>query len=293
MFKRIKKNGFTLIELVVVIAVLGILAGIAIPRFMEAQAAAKGAKILANLRALDSAAGIYIMQKGKIPTITELISGDSKLITVAEGYHEGTFRIVNNSGVAKDYEDQGDYGIDATTGRAYLNLAKNTVDYYLGTGGSKGTVGEYMPAIIQALQAAGAIGTDIDSTAVEGDNVFTTAFLTELAKAGLSMEALGATSWRYTRNGVLSWTATDISNLTPGVDSVVTMSYRTKAPYANQYSVWVNQLERKTGENTGGKYVVISNSSRKEVAGSQALTAEQKKNQATVQAIYEQALQGN
>lgn len=290
MFKKLKRNGFTLIELVVVIAVLGILAGIAIPRFMEAQASARGAKILANLRALDSAAGIYMMQNGKIPTIAELVEGDSKLITVAEGYYEGTFRIVKNNGMAQEYDHQGAYGIDTTTGRAYLKSTTNTVDYYLGAGGSKGTVGDYMPEILAAMKAAGVIGQDMDSTALEGDNTFTTAFLTELAKAGLSMDALGATSWRYTKDGVLSWTTEDIASLTPGTDSVVTMSYRTTGNWAGLYSVWVSQLETKTG--TQGKYVIISNANRKEVAASAALTQEQKKDQATVQAIYEQAGQG-
>ena len=53
------KKGFTLIELVVVIAILGILAGIAIPRFMNSRASAQGAKLLADLRALDSAITVY------------------------------------------------------------------------------------------------------------------------------------------------------------------------------------------------------------------------------------------
>ena len=53
------QHGFTLIELVVVIAILGILAGIAIPRFMDAQATARGSKILADMRTLESALTMY------------------------------------------------------------------------------------------------------------------------------------------------------------------------------------------------------------------------------------------
>ena len=45
-------SGFTLIELVIVIAILGILAGIAIPRFMDAAATARGAKMLADMRTI-------------------------------------------------------------------------------------------------------------------------------------------------------------------------------------------------------------------------------------------------
>jgi prepilin-type N-terminal cleavage/methylation domain-containing protein len=56
-----KSKGFTLVELVVVIAILGILAGIAIPRFMDAQAAARGSKIVADMRMLESALNVYMV----------------------------------------------------------------------------------------------------------------------------------------------------------------------------------------------------------------------------------------
>ena len=64
------KKGFTLVELVVVIAILGILAGIAIPRFMDATASAKGSKIVADLRTIDSAVSMYYAKTGNYPDLT-------------------------------------------------------------------------------------------------------------------------------------------------------------------------------------------------------------------------------
>jgi len=64
------KKGFTLVELVVVIAILGILAGIAIPRFMDATASARGAKIVADMRTLESASTMYYVKKGSYTDIS-------------------------------------------------------------------------------------------------------------------------------------------------------------------------------------------------------------------------------
>lgn len=53
-------KGFTLVELVVVIAIIGILAGIAIPMYTDATATARGARIIADMRTLQSAYTMYV-----------------------------------------------------------------------------------------------------------------------------------------------------------------------------------------------------------------------------------------
>ena len=70
-------------ELVVVIAILGILAGIAIPRFMSATETARGAKTVADLRTLESAAVMYYAKTGLVPTKDDLEKGNTTLGTAA------------------------------------------------------------------------------------------------------------------------------------------------------------------------------------------------------------------
>jgi type IV pilus assembly protein PilA len=62
-----KEEGFTLVELMIVVVILGILAGIGVQQYTTVQTRAKGAAHNANLRIISSAANMYVMIKGSAP----------------------------------------------------------------------------------------------------------------------------------------------------------------------------------------------------------------------------------
>ena len=77
--KRLNQKGFTLVELMVVIAILGVLAAIAIPKFNESTAKANTARIQADLRTLDSALVQYQADGGVVDNGLSASKDDSEL----------------------------------------------------------------------------------------------------------------------------------------------------------------------------------------------------------------------
>ena len=120
-----KQEGFTLVELMVAVVILGILAGVGVTQYGRIQRDAKIAAHNANVRIITNAANMYIMMRGEAPASVEALApeflqepvpkppeglnyGDVDSsnyaldVTPPEGNNDGTWQVVVTPGIISE-----------------------------------------------------------------------------------------------------------------------------------------------------------------------------------------------
>jgi len=74
MNKKASTRGFTLVEIMIVVAIIGLLASIAIPNFVKARQTTQQNACMNNLRQIDGAAQTWALENRKLPTAPYTVS---------------------------------------------------------------------------------------------------------------------------------------------------------------------------------------------------------------------------
>jgi len=115
---RSRRRGFTLVEIMIVVAIIALLASIAVPNFLRARKRSQATRIMEDLRLLDEATDMYAMENSKT-------SGMNPTFIDLKAYIK-TGTVLYNTGADLFGDSYGPFTVDAVIAvptAAYNNLS--------------------------------------------------------------------------------------------------------------------------------------------------------------------------
>ena len=99
MNKPIRSNkGFTLVEIMIVVVIIGLLAAMAIPAFQKVRASSQDKAVLNNMRQLGAAADQYFLEFGTSTAEIQSLVGSSYYIKALNTVANETYPLVYTQG---------------------------------------------------------------------------------------------------------------------------------------------------------------------------------------------------
>ncbi len=93
-----RRGGFTLVEIMIVVAIIALLAAIAVPGFLRARKRSQASKILNDLRLIDAAVDQYAIEYNKptqatvsVAAWTQYLKKDSALYTTGQDLFKNSY----------------------------------------------------------------------------------------------------------------------------------------------------------------------------------------------------------
>ncbi len=103
--KKLNKKGFTLAELLIVVAIIAVLVAVMIPIFSASTEKAEEAVVKANLRSVYAEAAVEYLDKGSVTTTTATI--ENVTYTVTTNATSGEPESVTSSNAKKNFTYDG------------------------------------------------------------------------------------------------------------------------------------------------------------------------------------------
>ncbi len=115
---KLKKKGFTLVEIMIVVAIIAILAAVAIPNFVRYRKTSQMNACISNLKQLVTASEQWKMNNAGIPDMADLVGADKYIKVTPTCPAKGTY--------TKPATDTDDWTCSVTTEAEYAHILTKT-----------------------------------------------------------------------------------------------------------------------------------------------------------------------
>ncbi len=92
-----RRGGFTLVEIMIVVAIIALLAAIAVPGFLRARKRSQASRVINDLRLIDSAVDQYAIENNKASGATVTVADWTKYLKAGTNLYVTANDILGNS----------------------------------------------------------------------------------------------------------------------------------------------------------------------------------------------------